>query len=195
MRGDANRVGAKSLEERKLKIPTTTNNTLELLSQRGNACSASPELDTSMRPTRPYTRSTPPDLKCLHACSASPELLRQRGNTLAAHLQTSRALEANSYTYLRRLQTSRLLRQIPPRPHAYSTLPSSRSLEANTSTSLRRQCASRVPGFLRQIEATRLQRTSRPLVYQGPQHASGARDLHTGPCPYACSARLELRSS
>ena len=145
MRGDANRVGAKSLEERKLKIPTTTNNTLELLSQRGNACSASPELDTSMRPTRPYTRSTPAahlqnsiplyasytSLHPQHACIASPELHTSTRPTPAAHLQSFRA------------------------PYLFTS-----------HTSLHPQHASR------SLASTRLQRISRPLEAKR-QHTCG----------------------
>ncbi len=137
-----------------------------------------------MRTTRPYTRTTPPELQVsipllrhrlqrisrtlevnsytsLHPQHASRSLVFQRLQrisrapyldvpTLAAHLQTSKALEANSYTYLHRLQTSEppylhvctptahLPSSRSPYLHTYTPatrLPSSRALEANTSTS------------------------------------------------------------
>src|SRR6266480_4772796 len=142
------------LEERKLEIPTTTNNSLELHTSfeatpaaclqssrspylyisTSTACSASPEPLRQPRP-RPYTRSKPPDLPTsipllrqrlqrtsrapylyasytsLHPQRASRSLASTRLQrisrapylhvpTLAAHLQTSKALDANSYTSL-----------------------------------------------------------------------------------------------
>ena len=140
--GDANRLGAKSLEERTLEIPTTTNIPLHpyvSTSTRLPRTSRAPEL-LRQTPTRPYTRSTPPVLHAsmslrLQRISRAPYL---HVPTLAAHPQNPGALEANSYTYLHRRQTSRapylyastsarlqrtsrapdLLRQTPPRPYA-----------------------------------------------------------------------------
>src|SRR5689334_13351506 len=57
------------------------------------ACSAPLELNTSMPPTRPYTRSTPPDLlrQRGNACIAPAEL---RSSTSPGPQHASRALEA-----------------------------------------------------------------------------------------------------
>jgi len=69
------------------------------------ACSASPELHTSMRPTRPHTRSAPPDLH------TSMSLRLQR---------ISRA----PYLRLRRISRPPALHtSTPPRLHAYSAPP------------------------------------------------------------------------
>ena len=110
--------------------------------------------------------STPPRLR---ACSASPELLRQ----------------SPTRPYTRSTPPSPYLHVCTPTAH----LPSPRSLEANSSASTRLQPASRASCLYASTSA-RIQRISRPLVYQGPQHASRAPDLlrqtPPRPAPAAC---------
>jgi len=150
----------KGLEERKLDISTTTNNTLEPHTSTSLRASRAPDLHTSTSKQRISRTLEANPYTSLHPQHASRSLASTRLQhisrapyldvpSLAVHLQTSRALEATSYTYLHRLPTSE-----PPYLHVCTPtahLPSSRSLEANTSTSLRRQCASRVPGLLREM--------------------------------------------
>src|SRR6266513_3136061 len=74
--------------------------------------STSPHLQRASRapelpPPRPHTYITP---RRLHDCSAPPDLpssIPLRGNTPAARLQSSRALEANTCTPAVRLPSSR----------------------------------------------------------------------------------------
>src|SRR5947207_7275275 len=124
-------------EGRKLEIPTTTNNTLELLRQRGNACSASPTLHTSFEAT-PATHlqsSVPLHLQLCprhYACSVS----RLRTRLDASKPPSSRLrtrLHTSEPTYFHHILTSTRLQRI------------SRTLEANSSTSLHLQHTSRAP--------------------------------------------------
>ena len=119
------------LEERMLEIPTTTNNTLELLRQRGNACSVPPELQISSFSTAAAHLQSSEPLCPLDVTTRTARLQSSRSPYLdvptpAAHLQSSRALEANSYTSLHPEYASRapeFLRQTPPRLRACSASP------------------------------------------------------------------------
>ena len=128
-------------------------------------------------PPRHSTCSTPPELqssipRCTYACSASPELLRQtprrpstcrtppelqssillRGNTPAAHLQSSRGKLLDVPTPAARLQSS-----APRCPYARSAPP-----ELHTSTSLHLHTYSPPPELIPRGRAR-----ARPFVPRG----------------------------
>src|SRR6266480_1533960 len=92
-------LGAPELLRQTPTRPYTRSTPPDLLRQKGNACSAPPDLHTS----------TPPHL---YDCGASPDLhgstpLRLHVCTPAAHLPSSRSLEANTSTSLRQQRASR----------------------------------------------------------------------------------------
>jgi len=114
------------------------------LRQRLQRTSRAPDLQTSMPPPRPYTRSTPPELRIsLHRCtSRTPEFhtsMSLRLRRISRPLLTQRPYTCNTPPELHasmslRLQrTSRapeLLRQTPPRLHACSAHPELQSSRA-----------------------------------------------------------------
>jgi len=121
-----------------------------------------PGLHTSIPPTRPYTRSTPPDLF---------------GATSLRLHHTSRAPE--------------LLRQTPPRPRARSMPPELRAPYLYTSTSLRLQRTSRPPRPQARSMPPELQ-ISIPLnlhVYTRAAHLQTSIPLHLH--IYTPAARLQ----
>jgi len=151
--------------------------------------SRAPELLTQT-PTRPYTRSTPPELQISISLYTSTSTRLQR---------IPRTLEANSYTFLHPQHASSspyldaltpaayLQASIPLHLHIYTLaahLHTSRALEANSYAYLHRLQTSRASEANTSTPA-RLQRTSR------------APDLlrQTPPRPYTGSAPLEFRGS
>ncbi len=171
--GQANRLGAKSVDERKLEIPTTTNNTaraLEAKRQRLQHASRAPCLYTSTS-TRMQRISRAPYLfasyTSLHPQHASRSLASTRLQRIArAHTSTRPHLHACGASPDLQGSRGNLL-------HVPTPLPALRT----PSTSARLQRTSRAPDLLRQIEATRLQRTSRPLLTQRPQAGSTPPEL------------------
>src|SRR5947207_1186692 len=115
------RLGAKSLDERKLEIPTTTNNTLKLHNsmslrlqriprdkeaKRQHACGASPGL-LRQTPTRTDAASSPPALNT----SMPPTRAYTASRPPALHTSTLARLHAYS-------APPELPISIPPRPYA-----------------------------------------------------------------------------
>ena len=128
----------------KARNPTTTNNTLELLRQRGNACKVPPELQiSSVSTAAAHLQSSEPlaDIMRGGRLQSSRSLSRQRSQrisrdpiplclllllhvpTRAAHLQSSQSPYLDVLRLQRTTRAPEPQRQTPTRPNTRSTPP------------------------------------------------------------------------